>query len=265
MGLAKPPATVSDQDAAKYARISDLIGRYTLGDLGPAWDLWNERHPGHSPGTARRYRALIPAAVNAYCRSRKAPAPTLPLVEGDEVERVVHLTDQERPALLRSYNPSAGCPALVCAYQGSRVRETLILDWRNVIWRQETIRLDWETTKGKKTRSVPMHRKVALMLWGVWCSRDKPSRGRVFLSSRGEPYADTRDVGGNPLSKAHATACARAEVTDFHFHDWACQMVLSGTDLISLMKIGGWSSLQMVQRYATMRADHHKEAISRLL
>ena len=47
-------------------------------------------------------------------------------------------------------------------------------------------------------------------------------------------------------------------------HDWACRMVLAGVDLVTLMELGDWASLSMVQRYATIRADHRRDAIARL-
>jgi integrase len=106
------------------------------------------------------------------------------------------------------------------------------------------------------------------MLYGLWCAAGQPQSGPVFLSARGEPYADTRDIGGNPLAAAHRTACRKATVTGFRVHDWrhdwSARMVLAGVDLVTLMELGGWQSLAMVQRYATIRADHRREAIARL-
>ena len=41
-------------------------------------------------------------------------------------------------------------------------------------------------------------------------------------------------------------------------------MVLADVDLVTLMELGGWASLAMVQRYATIRGDHRREAIARI-
>jgi hypothetical protein len=41
-------------------------------------------------------------------------------------------------------------------------------------------------------------------------------------------------------------------------------MVWAGTDLPTLMRIGGWASLRMVQPYAATSADRMAEAIGRL-
>jgi hypothetical protein len=41
-------------------------------------------------------------------------------------------------------------------------------------------------------------------------------------------------------------------------------MVWAGTDLPTLMQLGGWTSLRSVQRYATTSDDRMAQAIRRL-
>ena len=106
------------------------------------------------------------------------------------------------------------------------------------------------------------------MLDDLWAAAGKPQAGPVFLSSRGQPYQDTTDKGGNPLRKAHATACRRAGVSGFRVHDWrhdwAARAVMGGVDLFTLMTLGGWASLSMVERYAAVSADHLRDAMKRI-
>ncbi|MGH7041678.1 MAG: tyrosine-type recombinase/integrase [Acetobacteraceae bacterium] len=47
-------------------------------------------------------------------------------------------------------------------------------------------------------------------------------------------------------------------------HDWAARMVMTGADLYTLRTLGGWSSLRMVERYASVTAAHLTEAVRRL-
>lgn len=60
-----------------------------------------------------------------------------------------------------------------------------------------------------------------------------PNAGQVFLSSRGAPYRNTTDKGGNPLKKAHATACRNLGIAGFRIHDcrhdWAARMVIGAS------------------------------------
>jgi integrase len=93
----------------------------------------------------------------------------------------------------------------------------------------------------------------------------------MFLTQIGRPYADTRQYkfpSGSPIKKAHATACRRAGIANFTVHDWrhhwACQCVMAGIDLETIKQEGGWKSLRMVERYATVSAAHRTRAMAKL-
>ena len=97
----------------------------------------------------------------------------------------------------------------------------------------------------------------------LWVAAGSPAAGRVFLNRLGEPYADHREhhlPGGSPIRKAHETACRRAGIHSFRVHDWrhhwACHCVMDGINLETLRLEGGWASLRMVERYATVSAAH---------
>ena len=47
-------------------------------------------------------------------------------------------------------------------------------------------------------------------------------------------------------------------------HDWAARHVMAGTDLYTLMRLGGWTSMRMVERYAAVSADHMRDAARRI-
>lgn len=262
------PRGVSRLDAAKYGRLNAAIGHHRLEDLPAAWTDWQRQNADSAPATAVRYRALLLAAIRTGCAAHGVTAPSLPSVEVERGDRLVYLTDDERRRLLRAYSPHAACPVLLLAYQGMRTQEALQLDWRQVDWRGDSLRVSSERAKSRKARAVPMHPRVRLLLVGMWEAAGRPSSGPVFLSSRGDPYADTQDEGGNPLASAHRTACRRAGVAGFRVHDWrhdwAARCVMSGMDLFTLMRLGGWSSLAMVERYGAVSAAHMREAIRRI-
>lgn len=266
------PRGVARLDAAKLAALNEVTGAYRLDQLPDAWEAWQKARPNHSPATATRYRALLLSAIRTACAARDLPAPSLAAVEAPQSDRVAMLTAAERKRLLAAYSPHAACPALLLAHQGMRTQEVLRLDWRDVDLTREDIRVGVRAgghrTKTRRGRVVPMHPHVRMLLVGMWHAAGKPSAGPVFLSQRGEPYQDTTDQGGNPLRKAHDTACRRAGVTGFRVHDWrhdwAARMVMAGVDLFSLMRLGGWSSLAMVERYAAVSGDHLRDAMRRL-
>ncbi len=269
------PGGVKPYDRARVAEFNEIAGDVALADAPAAWQLWlHDRGTGQKPSSIARWRNTFQAALRHGAQAHGTTAPAIPTVRGAAgIERAIYLTEDERNRLLASYNPHAACPILVMAYQGTRTGETLRLDWRHIDFDRRSIRLDAEETKSGKARIVPMHRRVDALLFGMWHAAGRPMRGPVFLSSKGAPYSDTRGrgeraQGGNPLAQAHETACRRAGIIGFRVHDWrhdwAARMVMSGCDMRTLMDLGGWSSLRMVQRYTAVTGQHLADAIGRL-
>jgi integrase len=269
------PGGVKSYDMARVAEFNEMIGHRSLADSVAGWRIWlAARGSKQKASSVGRWRAVLQAALNHGCAAHDVPAIKLPGVRGSSgEERAIYLPDDQRKRLLACYNPHAACPVLLLAYQGLRTQEALQLEWRWVDFTRQTIHLVAGETKAGKGRTVTMHPRVEELLLRLWSDAGQPIIGRVFKSARGRPYADTRgrgehQQGGNPLSRAHATACKAAGVTGFRVHDWrhdwATRMVWAGTDLPTLMRIGGWASLRMVQRYATTSPDRMAEAIRRL-
>lgn len=269
------PGGLKRYDVTRLLDLNRFAGNFPLGQAATAWSAWvANRGTGQKPTSIARWRNTFQAAINHGAAAHGVTAPRLPSVKGGSgVERAIYLTDDERKRLLAAYNAHAASPVLLLAYQGMRTQEALQLDWRRVKFDLGTIDLPADETKSQKPRTVPMHPRVDALLFGMWHAVGKPTDGPVFLSSRGEPYSDTRGrdggrQGGNPLASAHRTACRAAKIKGFrvhdHRHDWAHRMVMSGCDLRTLMDLGGWSSLRMVQRYAAGAPRQAVEAIGRL-
>lgn len=59
---------------------------------------------------------------------------------------------------------------------------------------------------------------------------------------------------------AWRAALRRAGIENFRFHDlrntWASWLVQSGVPLSALQEMGGWESIEMVQRYAHLAPSH---------
>jgi integrase len=167
--------------------------------------------------------------------------------------------DQEA-RLLAAYNPWAGRVALMLCETGMRTQEALRLDWRcvdftrGVILVEHSGRADGPRTKSRSSRRIGMRPVIREMLVEAWEERGRPTEGNVFLNRWNKPYADTKNVGGNPLSKAHRTACRATGIKQFRVHDWrhhfAVWFLKRGGNLRALCQIAGWSSIRMVKRYA---------------
>lgn len=271
------PGGVHGSDRFRLAELNERLGDRPLTEAAAAWQAWvAARGPKLRATTVSRWRTTFHAAIAHGCEVNGIDPPKIARVRvrKHEGERIAYLTLVEADNLIAGYNTHARDVALVLRYQGLRTQEALRLDWRQVDWRRRTIFVMGTAeqgvarTKSRRGRTMPMHRRVRIALYLIWRRRARPTAGPVFLSSRGRPYADTRDKGGNPLKRAHATACRTAKITGFRVHDWrhhwAAHMVMSGCDLYTLMRLGGWSSLEMVQRYAAVSIDHMAEAIARV-
>ena len=84
------------------------------------------------------------------------------------------------------------------------------------------------------------------------------------------PYVFTDREGKRFQSLHHsfASACRRAGIKDFRFHDlrhtFASRLLMSGADIVAVKELLGHKSMQMTLRYAHLAPSHKVAAISLL-
>jgi integrase len=264
------PGGVKAYDLWRLDQLNTLIGDYSLARASEAWSEFKRaRCAGLAPATVERFRAVLQAAINFAASELQMTAPKLRRTERISNKRMRFLSSDEAARLIASYAPHVAPIALTLCWQGLRIGEALRLDWRHVSWAANALFI--ADTKSGEPRTVSMHRTVRTALHRCWVAADSPKEGRVFLNRFGRPYADPRAYklpGGSPIRQAHQTACKRAGITDFRVHDWrhhwACQCVMAGIDLETIRQEGGWKSLRMVERYATVSAAHRARAMKKL-
>lgn len=264
----KPPCP---SDILRIGKLNAQIGDLSLREPKQAWEKFRLANlSDHRPAGQDRYRAVFQAAVNAYRELHDLPPFRIKAIPFGN-ERVRFLTKEGRDQLIASYAPHIQPIITMLAFHGPRIQTALQMPWGvdGVDMDRESIRLNH--TKNAVIQSVPMHRRVRETLLPIWEKRGRPTKGHVFLNRFGKPYQNTRISpipGGNPLKSQHKTACKRAGLDDFTIHDWrhhwASHCVMAGVDLITIMHMGGWKSLRMVQRYASVGTDHMRESINRL-
>jgi integrase len=255
------PGGLHQFDVQRLDELDTAMGSVTLGTLREAWGAWiRGRGKALAPSTIARWRSTLLAALTYGADEFGVAAPALRAVSGLDGERIAYLTPQQEARLLAAYSQWAAPVMVVLCETGIRTQEALQLDWRHVDWLRMAIiiehggRRDGPRTKSGKSRRVGMRPVVHATLMAIWTKRDRPDSGAVFLSKLGKPYADTRLVGGNPLTSAHRTACKKAGIEGFRIHDWrhhfAVWFLKRGGNLRALCQIAGWSSMRMVHRYA---------------
>lgn len=247
-------------------------------------------YPGLAPATLDRQIYTPMAAVigkaSEYklCSPIKLKRPKMP--KG----RVRWITHAEAFNLIEACAPHLKPLVAFLFYTGARVGEALWLDWRNVdLQRAQVQFLD---TKNGKDRGVPLHPDLVAILANlphrdgcVFRKQGRVIRPVGFMPRNsnsgepivpeyalGDPYAeldpdDPRDTSaGSRIKKGFAAAVKRAKITNFHPHDcrhtWATWHYQENRDLNMLKELGGWSSLEMVLRYAHVNVAHAAPSIN---
>lgn len=263
------PGGLAIYDVERMAELDRLIGGEKVADAQRAFGTFvAKRCAGLAPATVDRYRSVLQAAVNYAARVEDFPAPRISLGLKIDNRRIRYLSDAEQEALLAAYTLHVRPIAVTLCFQGLRTGEALRLDWRDVNWHSDSLFV--RETKSGVPRSTVLHPRTRAELHRLFVGQGSPAAGRVFLNRLGAPYSDPRTYaspGGNPLKRAHETACRRAGVSDFRVHDWrhhwASQCVMAGIDLETIRQEGGWQSLRMVEKYAAVSANHRREAMRR--
>ena len=258
-------------DVLRIGKLNAHVGDFPLREPKAAWNEFRTTYlRGHAAAGQDRYRSVLQAAINVHHELYDLAPIKLRAIPFNN-QRVRFLNREDRDRLIASYASHVQPIILMLAFHGPRVQTALQIQWgvNGVDIEREAVRL--EHSKTDTTQSVPLHPRVKAALLPLWEVRGRPKHGHVFLNKHGQPYQDTRQApipGGNPLRSAHATALERSEIENFTVHDWrhhwASHCVMAGIDLITIMHMGGWKSLRMVQRYASVSVDHMRAAIHKL-
>jgi integrase len=264
------PGGVKSYDVWRIGQINAVIGDRSIAQAAEAWTEYKRvRCAGLSPATVQRHRSTFLAAINYFAAEEGFDAPKLGRGDRVKAKPAHYLSDDQADRLVASYAEHVQPIAVTLRWQGLRIGEALRLDWTHLSWAGNSIFV--ADSKTGDARTVAMHKQTRKALHRLWVSVGSPKEGSVFLTHRGEPYRDPRLYtfpSGSPIKKAHATACRRAQIADFTVHDWrhhwACKCVMAGIDLVTVQQEGGWKSLRMVERYATVSAAHRTRAMSKL-
>ena len=249
-------------ERAFLAPILKLVGRKKLGAAGQALidETAKKLFPDGSNSTRNRqvYTPMVAvmhhAAWKGWCSKIVIARPEQP--KG----RVRWISYDEAERLIEAALPHMRPLVVFLLSTGARISEALYLDRREVdLERAHVVFLD---TKNGEHRGVPLHPRVVAEL-----RKSNRREGPVFVTDSGEPY-ERREDGGGMVSTAWASMCKRAKVTDFTPHDcrhtWATWHYRENRDLVALMQLGGWKSVDMVLRYAHVNTGQLAPSINRV-
>src|SRR2546426_4758689 len=149
---------------------------------------------------------------------------------------------------------------LVGIYAGLRLlSEALTLRWADVDLKRGLLTVAAAYAKSGKTRTVPLNRILRAALQTLR-QRAPESAEHVFARRDGSPYRSIRTT--------LQTACRAAGLKDVtpHVlrHTFASRLAMAGVDPRTIQELGGWASLEMVERYTHLSPTHKAEAVERI-
>jgi integrase len=192
---------------------------------------------------------------------------TSPLKKGQRLmfkennHRLRFLSDAEVEALLQA------CDALKASSPHLRpIVETALLSG---LRRGEVLSLKWEQirngfiylreTKANKARQIPINDRLAEVLKEVRRKNQLKSE-YVFCDSQGRRFYEVK--------RSFTSACRRAGLEDFRFHDlrhtFASRLVMKGASLKAVQELLGHADMKMTMRYAHLSQEHLRDSVNLL-
>lgn len=170
--------------------------------------------------------------------------------------RIRWLTRNEANRLLAELPPHLHAMAKFSLATGLRAGNVSNLKWSNIHLDTKHAVIHADEIKNKKPLGVPLNDDAM----------------EVLQSQIGKHEIYVFTYLGNPITqlntKAYRKALKRAGIENFRWHDlrhtWASWHIQSGTSLQELFELGGWSSFEMVLRYAHLSSKHLTDAAKRI-
>lgn len=207
-----------------------------------------------SDSTKNRYLALIRSILN---RSVKIwhyidHAPTV-IMYSESNSRIRWLRPEEAHKLIDCLKPSyLADMALFTLNTGLRLNNVLNLKKEQIDLDRKVAWYYGDETKSGEALGVALNEIAFKLIKQNW--RRHPQY--IFVNSLGHRIAQID-------RRTWATALEKAGIQNFRWHDlrhtWASWLAQSGVPLRTLQEMGGWKSVEMVQRYAHLSPEHLHE------
>ena len=247
------------EDKAKLRWLDQFFGDKMLNEINR--DLIDKaaaaRRKEVSLSTVNRYLALV-RAILRMARDEWEWIDKIPRVRlfPEQSKRVRWLSPEDAARLLAELPTHLADMAAFTLATGLRQRNVSYLKWESVALDRGTAWIEASASKSRKAIVVPLNKDAMVVL-----KRRLGMHPKFVFTFRDKPVAQAS-------TKAWWNALERAGIEDFRWHDlrhtWASWHVQHGTSIQELKELGGWSSIEMVLRYAHLGGEHLKTAASRI-
>lgn len=229
------------------------LGDLPLGAIGPReveGMIAARLKEGVARSTINRARAALSAVFSWAIDRGEFPGPN-PVRKVRKFRegpgRLRYLTPAEADRLMLAAAPHLQGIIAVALHTGGRLREILALTWADVDLEGRSVTFRRETTKSRKTRSVPM--SPALHATLLRLRRGRPDQ--LLFTWNERPLRCIRT--------AFEAACAKAGLEDVVFHclraTFSSWYVQNGGNIERLQKYLGHSTIALTQRYAHLSQE----------
>lgn len=249
-----------DKDVAKLRWLDRYLGRLMLHQVTrEVIDQIAERKAGESSrSNANRYLALI-RSILRRAKDEWEWLDTIPKVRlyREPKRRICFLTREQARRLLVELPAHLKAMAQFSLATGLRQRNVSYLQWDQVDLSRGVAWIHPDQAKAGRAIGVPLNEDALAVL------RARLGEHKVYVFT----------FQGKPVDRCSTRAWKQAVVRagidrSFRWHDlrhtWASWHVQSGTRLQELMELGGWSSFDMVLRYAHLATENLRAAAGRI-
>ena len=169
------------------------------------------------------------------------------------------LTDDDVERLLLA-SPDFMHPIILFALStGFRASNIIGLTWDKVDLDKKVIRIDADRHKSGSAMLHPINETVVALLNNL---TKKPKTNIVFPNESGLAINDLN-------RRIWHRSCKKAGLEGLRFHDlrhnWASSHAEKGTDILAIKELGGWKTLEMVQRYTHPSLDYLSEQANNIV
>lgn len=206
-----------------------------------------------SAGTVNRVIGVLKAVLNAAVEWEWLDR--VPVTKRAKVvaKRIRWLTPAEAERLLAELPTHLADMARFGLETGLRRANVTGLQWSQVDLVRRVAWIHPDQAKARKAITVPLSDTAVMVLRQQRAKKRLPEHVESVFVYNGKPVYQT-------VTAAWTKALQRAGIRNFRWHDlrhtWASWHVQRGTPLQVLKELGGWETLEMVQRYAHLSADH---------
>lgn len=215
------------------------------------------RAKGVKPATVNRYMALVRAILRRACYEWEwiDRVPKVGQLR-DKEGRIRSLTTDEFAKLLDQLPEHLRDMAVFSVATGLRQGNVTRLQWRQISMERRHLWISADQHKNGKPHSIPLNEAAMQVL-----EKRKGDHPTHVFTYEGSPIVQVN-------TKAWRNALDRAGIEDFRWHDlrhtFATWHRQAGTPTYELQRLGGWKTMEMVERYAHVAPEGLQVAAGRL-